>query len=239
MKFFRSGFLFIGFVIAGMALHAQTADEIVNKYIDAIGGKEKLSQMKSLQVESAVEMMGAMAQNTITILNGKGFKNEMTFNGQKVVQCVTDTGGWMINPMMGSTAAVPMSAEEAKAVQEQLIIGGPLYEYAKRGAKVELAGKEDIAGTSAYKLKMTGADSVESFFYIDPKTFYLIKMVSKRNIQGQDMDVVAVFSDYQKTDFGYSMPFKTQMTLPQITITTATKKVEVNKPVDPAIFKAG
>ena len=37
---------------------AQTADEIVNKYVDAIGGKDKLDQIKTKTIEGTTQVMG-------------------------------------------------------------------------------------------------------------------------------------------------------------------------------------
>src|SRR4051794_11151817 len=99
---------------------AQSVDEIVGKYVDALGGKDKISKITSLYQESTIEIMGNEASSTTTILNGKAFKNEMDFGGQKIVQCVTEKGGWSINPLMGQTTAEPMTDEQAKAAKDQL-----------------------------------------------------------------------------------------------------------------------
>src|SRR4051812_9679020 len=82
------------------SLQAQTVDEIINKHVDALGGKDKLSQVTSLYVESTVNAMGNDNPSKTYILNGKDYKVESDFNGQQFVQCyTTDKGGWVINPM--------------------------------------------------------------------------------------------------------------------------------------------
>ncbi len=239
MKLIRSGFLLAASLVSGFVMQAQTADDIINKSLDAVGGKDKISKINSIHMESTMDIMGGMAQSSTTIVNGKGFKNVIDFNGQKAIQCVTDTGGWMVNPMMGVTGVTPIPAEEAKAARAQLEIGGQLYDYAKKGSTVELQGQEDVNGTNAYKIKLISADSMESTYYFDPVKFLVIKSVMKRSFAGQEMEMTSIYSDYQKTDYGYLVPFSLELQLPQFTIKNTTKKVEINKPVDPAIFKAG
>src|SRR5687768_11326152 len=87
---------------------AQTADEILTKHIDAIGGKDKLAQVTSIYLESGTEVMGNEMETKTTIVNGKAYRNESDFNGQKLVQVMTDKGGWMINPFAGSSEPTPI-----------------------------------------------------------------------------------------------------------------------------------
>jgi outer membrane lipoprotein-sorting protein len=217
--------------------HAQTADEIINKHINAMGGKDKITQIKSLQIESVMNVMGNDAPMTTTILNGKGFKNEVDFNGSKIIQVYTDKGGWSINPMMGSADAQPMPQEQFKAGKSEINVGGPFINYAAEGNKVELQGKEKIGAVDAYKLVLTSKDSSSATFYIDPATYYIVKTVRTLNMNGQTAELAVVFSDYRKTDYGFVVPFSIETTLPQgLTMTSSVKKVEVNKEVDPKIF---
>ena len=69
--------------ISAFAL-GQSADEIINKYIQSIGGKDKLSKINSLYIESKMEVMGMEFGSKSTTLNGKGFKTEIYFNIQKL-----------------------------------------------------------------------------------------------------------------------------------------------------------
>ena len=130
-------------VLFASALQAQTVDEIISKHIEAIGGKEKLSQVKSIYSEISMEVMGNQSPVTEYILEGKGFKSEAEFNGSKIISCFTDKGGWAINPMAGATDAQAMPDELYKAGRSQIYVGGALLDYASKGNTVELVGKED------------------------------------------------------------------------------------------------
>lgn len=237
MKFQRVALLAIVSTLA-ITVQAQTADEIVNKHIEAIGGKDKIAAMKSVYTEYEMDMQGNAAAGVIYQVNGKGFRNEIDFGGQKLVQVYTEKGGWGINPFMGQTAPTAMPDEVAKAGKGQIDIGGPLFNYAAKGNKVELQGKEDINGVSAHKLKVTSADSTEVVFLIDPTTYYVLRSTSKASVNGQPIETVANFSDYKKSDYGYVTAGKYELILPQgLTLNITNKKTEVNKEIDPKIFE--
>ena len=229
-------------VLAGVLLlstalvHAQTADEVINKHIAAIGGKDVLAKIKSQIVESNLNVMGSDLTSTSTLLVGKGFKNVANFNGQEIIQCITTTGGWMINPLAGQSDPTPIPEDQVKEAQAILEVGGGLFNYKEKGAKAELVGKEKVESVDAIKLKLTNKDGKESFYYIDPATNYLIKHEVMINAQGQDMTMTSLFSNYKKTDIGYVIPYTTVRNQGfEMTITV--NKVEFNKDIDPKIFE--
>ena len=238
MKQLKISVLSIITLISAYTLHAQTVDEIIDKHIQAIGGKDVLDKINTVYMESNIQMMGNETPATTTILNGKAYKTEMEMNGSKFVSCFTDKGGWMINPMMGATTAQPMGDEQYKVGKQQMDVGGVLYNYKEKGNKVELAGQEKVGDVNAYKLNVTTSDSNTITYYIDPNTYYIIQASMTANVQGQDVDIITTFSDYKKTDIGYVLPYSIdtnyggQFDMP-ITVT----KVEVNKEVDPSVFE--
>ena len=135
---------FLGFIFL-VQVQAQSIEEIVNKHLDAIGGKQKLATITSVKMENEMEVMGNSATTTITILNGKGYKTESEIMGSKMVQVINDKGGWMINPMGGSSDPVDLPEAAAKQASGQLFIV-PLLDYTARGVKLTLEGKETVGG---------------------------------------------------------------------------------------------
>lgn len=235
MKLLRCVFV-LAFLVPGLFSHAQTADEIVNKHINAIGGKAVLSKIKSQVISSELTVMGSTLDATSTILVGKGFKNIAIFNGQEIIQCVTPAGGWMINPLAGQTEPTALPNEQVKAVQSAYEIGGDLFEYTSKGSKVELAGRENIEGVNTHKLKLSKQDGRTTYYFIDPNTYYILKTESTSNINGTEVTATSSNSNFKKTDIGYVMPY-TVVSNQGFEITTIISKVEFNKEIDPKIFE--
>lgn len=215
---------------------AQTPDDIIHKYIDAIGGKEKLSHIKTLYSKGEIDFMGNPAPSTTYIVTGKGYKNQIEFSGQQIVTCYTDKSGWTVNPMNGQTTPTPVPDDQLKIGQMAFDVAGPLFDYTEKGNKVELLGKENFNGTSVYKLKLTTASNMGIFFLIDSATYYPLKTTVNTTAGGQDFEIGYISSNYQKTEYGLVMPFTQEVSYPGLTITIKTAKVEINKEIDPAIF---
>jgi hypothetical protein len=238
MKLLQVPVVALAALTMSVSVKAQTVDDIVNKHIEAIGGKDKVSGMKSLYVEADMEIAGNQATSTNTILYGKGARNEIDFGGQKIINCFTiDKGGWAINPMMGQVTAEPMPEGQANAGKATLSPGGSLLNYAAKGNKVELAGQEDVSGVKAYKLKVVTKEGANLTFFIDPTTYYVIKSITKINANGQDVEQAVTYGDYKKTDYGFVTPYTSAIELPTgMTINVTVRKVEVNKEIDPKVF---
>jgi hypothetical protein len=139
--------------------------------------------------------------------------------------------------MMGQTSPQVIPADQRKAMKALLYIGGPLVDYKDKGYSAELAGREDVPGQSNYKIRLFDNEGTDVVYYINPQTYLVSKTVAKANLMGEDVNITSDFSDYRKTDIGYTMAYTvaTSSTGPDQTITYTA--VEFNKDVDPKTFE--
>ena len=217
-------------------VHAQTADEIISKHVAAIGGSGVIESIRSQVVNSNLSVMGSELSSISTLLVGKGFKNVANFNGQEIIQCITPTGGWMINPLQGMSDPQPLPEDQVKAAQSALSLGGELYNYQQKGSKAETAGRETVEGVNAYKLKLTNKEGMDSYYWFDPTTYYVIKREMTNEANGQTMTATSVFSNFKKTDIGYVMPFTT-VSNQGFEMTINIVDVKFNVEIDPKTFE--
>lgn len=223
--------LFALATIVTSSIHSQTVDEVISKHIDALGGKDKLGKVKSLYFENSMDVMGNSVPQKEYLVEGKGYKSEVEFNGMNIVSCFTDKSGWTINPMAGGTSPEAMPDALYKSGKTQIYFSGGLMDYAAKGYKADLAGKEG----DAFKIKLSDSGS-ETFYFIDSKTYLLTKSITKSEMMGQSVDVTVTYTDYKKTDFGIMVPYTKNVDMGMIQMVQKTNKLEVNKDIDPKVF---
>src|SRR5690242_14655724 len=137
MKALNYCLLTIAVMALSFSLKAQTAEEIISKYIDAIGGKDKIAAINSVRMGTTISPNGADASGTIVFVDGKAYRNESDWGGRKVIQVYTDNSGWTQRPFVGvnDPQALPGEGYRMGAYQICLV---PLLDYASHGDKVEL-----------------------------------------------------------------------------------------------------
>ncbi|MEN9569759.1 MAG: hypothetical protein RL172_990 [Bacteroidota bacterium] len=237
MKIVKTSWLIVAAVASSFSSMAQTADEVINKHIEAIGGKEKLSAITSVKMERTLQIMGNDAPATTIILNGKGYRNESEFGGQKMVEVITDKGGWAINPMMGSADPQPMADAQYQAGKGQLY-AVPLLNYQARGEKASLLGQEKVGDANTYKIQLTDNSNQSTTYFIDASSYYIVQTVKTADMMGQSMDLTTTYSGFKKTDYGWVVAENIEMSFGgQFSLTGKTTKTEINSPVDAAIFQ--
>jgi hypothetical protein len=210
---------FIFFVLAltcASFVNAQTADEILDKYFAATGGKAKWEALQGLKYTAklkfqAMELPMTMIQlkdgrqTTTALVQGMEFRQEV-FDGTTL---------WGTNQMT-------MKAEKSDAETTENFISSnlgdfpsPFLDYKKKGFKVELLGKETVDGSETFKIKLTKkpikvdgkeTENVE-FHFFDTENF--VPLVSEREIksgQGKGMVAQSKLSDYQEVN-GLMFPF--------------------------------
>ena len=231
------GLLVVALVFAQFA-QAQTVDEVLDKYMAAMGGKDKLLAMTSLFTQGVSVMSnGTEITNTTRRVQDKLFRNDIDFGMGTSVTIVTAEKGWRSNPRNGG-AFEPMSAEALQASLYQMDCAGPLVNYAAKGHKAELMGKETIDGAECYKIKLTTKAGKEIMYWIDCKTYLLGQSSQKGGMgggRGGDIELVFMYKDYKAVDgiqFAYSVS-----TTGGFSGTMTYEKIELNKPVDEKLYK--
>jgi len=231
--------LLLGCIIYFLAaqVYTQDVDEIVNKYINAIGGMDKLKALNSIRMKGKALMQDVEAPLTLIIKRPKFIRMEITIQGKTMVQAYDGETAWQIVPFMGKAEPEKMPQREAEFIEERADIEGPLVNYKEKGNKVELVGKEEIQGTEAYKLKVSMKNNKIKYIYLDAEEYLILKQTTKEKQQDTEIEIDSYLSNYKYAGgllFPHFIEIKVKdSTVEQITI----ENIEINPDIDEAIFK--
>jgi hypothetical protein len=235
MKALKLSLFASAMLLGSFSMTAQTADEVINKHITAVGGADAWKKVTTLKMSGTSSIQGNEVKVTRTMVNKKGMRMDLEIMGANNYVIMTPTEGWQYFPVMGQTKAEAMPAEAVKESQDQLVIMDDIIKSKEAGDKFAYIAKEKVDGADCHKLTITDKDGDISTAYFDASTGYLVKISQKTEVQGQKMEVSNTFTNYKKLDGGISLPMTTSSSVEG---ETTWASAEVNKPVDESIFKA-
>jgi hypothetical protein len=218
--------------------YAQTAEEIVAKHIEARGGKDRLQSINSIYIEGvAVRADGTTIEAKLWKVYDRLFRQEVTIGTSSVTTIVTPGRGWVSNQQTNG-AFKPLPYDQLKALKPQIDPAGPLADYAAKGDRVDLEGRDTIRGIPCYRIRLSCPMGQSVMYYIDAKTYYIVRETGKAGMMCAVLennttpggDICIDFSDYKKTPEGYIFPYSIVTNAFGATMTI--EKVEINHNVD-------
>lgn len=231
---------------ASNLLIAQTADEIIDKFFENTGGKEKYAALQGVKMFAKVNQGGMEIPLEIVQLKDGRQYTSITFQGKVIKQGVFDgTTLWNTNFM--TMKAEKSDAESTENFKTSLAdFPDALFNYKSKGYTLEFLGKETIEGSETFKLKLTKkpltVDGVKTdnvvFYYFDVDNYVPIMTESEiKSGQGKGMIQQSKMSEYQEVE-GLLFPFSLSQGVKgggsqALTVT----KIELNPKVDNSLFE--
>ena len=233
----RLGSLLVAGLLAAAAAASQTADELIEKNIAARGGYEKLKAVQTMRLSGTMKGGDETMPSTLELKRPNKSRWEFRLEGQTGVQAFDGREGWMWIPFAGQTEPQPMPDEERVEAEQQADIDGPLVDYKQKGEKIELVGHDRNFRPDDWKLKVTLKNGDVRFVYLDSKTFLQTVTITRRKVEGVELEVRSDVGDYRKVG---------DIVLPHSFTATAKDggpsqsiqfdRIEVNVPIDDSRF---
>ena len=225
------------------AATAQTADEIIDKSLAALGGRAALGKLTSRQTTGTmvVSTPGGDINGTVEVLNQAPNKVRTLINldlsamgagSVAVDQRFDGTDGYAMDPMRGNG---PITGRQLDNLRNT-VFPTPLLDYKGRGTKIVLGGKEKVGDRDAYALSITPVNGAVSRLFVDAETYLPLKSVINTEIpEIGPVEQATEFSDFRDVD-GVKIPFRLKGSSAVQTYIVTVTKVEHNVKIDPALF---
>ena len=176
-----------------------TLDQVLANHYEALGGLDTIKGMDTATFVGRMAMgPGAEAPFKMYFKRPMRARLEFTMQGMTGIQAYDGETAWMVMPFMGKSDPEVMAEDQAKNMQEQADIDGPLVDWQEKGHKVELIGLEDVDGTEAYKIKVDLANGDVRYHFLDSEYFITIKQEGKTTMQGNEVEFETILSDYKE-----------------------------------------
>lgn len=214
---------------------AQTVDEIVAKNLKAKGGAEKWKSISSVKMTGTFSAQGMEGPMSLYAKRPNLSRQEITMNGRKLVQAFDGTTPWMILP--DSDAAHEMPEAQGESVRTNADFDGPLMDYAAKGHKIELVGKEKVGGTEVYHLKLTKKGGSVEHYYLDTESGIEVKRTVDVDAGGTKQTVETELSNFKSVD-GIMIPHTMKQSVNGTPVAQMNvEKIEFNAPIEDALFR--
>ncbi|MCK5147403.1 hypothetical protein KAR48_11640 [bacterium] len=202
--------LFLASMGSVVSAQNMTADEIIQKNMDACGGTEQWANIKSLKMTGTYTNFSDPESFTLIRQRPDLYRFECRRINMLTVHAYDGNDAWWVNPLMGpdhaSPRTIPTQGNLDKVTLRERFFEPVFWNYTARGNQVELIGKEDLDGEEVYNLKVTLKDkSVENWF-ISIETFLVVSMTGDTYDFGMKNRLETFFSDYREVG-GIKLPY--------------------------------
>ncbi len=240
MKNVKGIFLFTLLALFANIVVAQTADEIVENYFKATGGKDKWATLKSVRTSGKLKVQGMELPSTIINKLPNSQKMTFSFQGKEFVQTAFNGNeAWSTNQM--TMKPEKMESEDSEMMKQEVDFPDAFWNYKEKGYSIALEGEETIEGVACHKIKLTkkpvkiSGKEEESFsYYFFDKENGVPVMFRSTGKKGQMKGIAmeSFLSDYQEVNGIFFAFTVTQKVNGQAVATIAIEKVEVNVDID-------
>jgi hypothetical protein len=222
---------------------AQTADEVIDKYLVAIGGRAALGKLTSRStigtmtlstpagdISGPIEILNQQPNKVRTLI--KMDLSSLGAGPMIVDQRFDGTSGYVLDSLRGNRDITGNQLESMK----NSVFPNPFLNYKERGATVELVGKEKVGEREAYVLILKPKSGSVARQFIDAQSYLPVKAVVTVEIpQVGEVEQTNEFFDFRDVD-GVKIPFTVKVTSAIQTFTITITKVEHNAKIDEALF---
>ena len=179
-----------------------TAEQVINKYIDAVGGREKLLKVQ----DETMKLGGAMQGMNISVTIIRKAPNKL----YQLVDFGVGQQKTIFDGTKGKTSQMgqeqEISGDQLESMKIQATFNAYL-DYAKLGIKLELTGMETINNKDTYKVTLTYPSGKKSYQNYEVESGYLVRQTGTVESAQGAVNISTEFVDYKETK-GFMVPQK-------------------------------
>ena len=203
-----------------------TVKTVIEGYLQALGGREKLSEVTSIETKAEASMQGMKIEVSSRSTSKYQLRVEVSMMGNVMQKTLVNSKSGY-NEMQGQK--MKMNEKEFQVALKNASI---FPELSSDFETIKLMGIVDVDGVAAYEIKWSDSKTI----YFSTKDFLKIKAVDTIEMGGQSQSSESIYSDYKSVN-GILFPHKTSQTVGPQKIDFVVQSVRLNQKMEDQLFE--
>jgi len=226
--------------ILTLTVKAQTASQIIAKYVEFTGGAKAWANLKTMTTSGEYNYNGIKFPFFTSAKTPNLYKFNVPLKGKYFAQAYDGKNGWKIDAFKNETKPTQLQGKDALAMMNEadVELETPLLNYRQKGYSVTLLGKEIIDGKLSYKIEFIRKNGRKEYYFFGVNSSELLmkRALSKNSeLIGEILDTY--YADYKIVD-GLKLPFKATSKLKDKNVLIITlSDVKINTPIEDKEFQ--
>lgn len=224
-----------------MAAQAQTADDIVSKYIAFTGGVKTWRTINTMVMHGEYNYGGMPFPFTTYARVPDSYKLIVPYNGKYYAQVHAAGKGWKIDAFKNETKPTPLTGPDARAManESDVELENVFINYARKGHSISLHGEDTVVDRKCYVIVLKRKSGETEKYYFDKESHALLmKEARAKNPELGGATLNIFYSDYRDVG-GIKFPFKTVCEADTQQILTITvSDINLNEMIDNKTFES-
>jgi len=212
---------------------ALTADQILENYIKAIGGRENWKKLTTRISTGTIDVPAMNLSGLVTVREKAPNRSIFTvnFNGAVFQQGFDGTIGWSNDPQNGLRE---QTGDELAETKRDSDFYHPL-DLKQMYSKITLTGTDKIDDRDAYIVEASSADLGTDKIYFDTQNGLVLRIVGQHHTMEGPATFTEDFSDFREVD-GIKLPYTVHQESPSSTFTIKFTEIRHNEAIEDAAF---
>ncbi len=211
-----------------------TAQSVVNDYLQAIGGMDKINSVKDLHLKAHTSIRGRKIDMEQKYLLPNNFLSVIKLEGKGMIINKTLVKGSEVS-LKNMGREIPLDSAKTAALKAKT---NPFPEtnLLTDQYNLKLEGIEEINGKEAYSLQAEDQNGKMTTYYFDVETGLELREVSTTQTAKGAINKTTNYSDYKAVN-GLKFPFKMESKNGPITMSIIVDSIQINQGLTPEDFK--
>ncbi|SFV34464.1 M16 family metallopeptidase [Thermoflavifilum thermophilum] len=209
-----------------------SATDVINHYLTAIGGKEKLQQVKSFSQVAEGEIQGQQVRLTEWHLQDQHYMQELSLpsSGMVITKITMNKDSIRMQQMGQQVALTPQMKQQI----QQNAKWCPELTLLNQADKLTLTTATDENGKQVYAIQYTQPNGTITYQY-DPQTGLKLHEIHQVQLNDRTLTSVYDFSDYRQVK-GLQLPYEISTSMGPQRVTFHVTQIQINEGLNESDF---